>query len=65
MFGEDPLGSRPDLVSRRDHYFLSTHPSFDVLFSDVVSDTGSLFSCIGLHLCYKFLESFGLKLHCT
>ena len=45
MFGEDPLSSRPDLVSRRDHYFFSTHPPFDDLFSDVVSETGNLFPC--------------------
>ena len=62
MFGEDPLSSQPDLVSRRDHYFFSTHPSFDDLFSDVVRNWKSFFlRCIGFHLCYKFLKSFGLK----
>ena len=43
-FGEDPLCSRPDLIRRREEYFLALHPSFPDIFSDVVSSSGSLFT---------------------
>ncbi len=42
-FGNDPLGSRPDLIKSREDYFLLSHPSFDVLFSNVVTGSGIQF----------------------
>ena len=42
MFGVDPH-NRPDLIWQRESYFSSCHPSFDDIFSNVVSAYGSFF----------------------
>lgn len=41
-FGVDPLRNRADLVIRRDALFEMQNPSFDVVFSNVVSGNGNL-----------------------
>lgn len=41
-FGVDPLRSRVDLIMRRDGLFASQNPSFDNIFSNVISGNGNL-----------------------
>ena len=41
-FGVDPLRNRADLVIRRDALFEMQNPSFDTVFSNVVSGNGNL-----------------------
>ena len=43
LFGADPLCNRPDLIRQRETYFVSSHPSFDDIFSNVVTGDGLLF----------------------
>lgn len=43
IFGCDPLKDRADLVQRREAYFLSAHPTFQDIFSNVVSGNGARF----------------------
>ena len=41
-FGVDPLRNRVDLVMRRDALFGTQNPSFDNVFSNVISGNGNL-----------------------
>ena len=43
MFGVDQLHNRPDLIWQRESYFSSCHPSFDDIFSNIVSADGLFF----------------------
>ena len=43
LFGVDPLCNRPHLIWQRETYFFSSHPSFDDIFSNVVTADGSYF----------------------
>ena len=44
LFGCDPLRDRADLIHRREVYLFSNHPTFNDMFSNVVSGDGALFS---------------------
>lgn len=42
-FGNDPLSSRPNLISRRDEVFYELYPTFDSIFYTVVNGDFTLF----------------------
>ena len=43
FFGIDPLYNRADLIWQRETYFISSHSSFDDMFSNAVTGDGLLF----------------------